>query len=52
MTKVVQAQINGILIRVPEGTTILEAAKQVQIKIPYSVNTRTCRPKLHAVFVL
>jgi NADH-quinone oxidoreductase subunit G len=34
MTKVVQAQINGILIRVPEGTTILEAAKQVQIKIP------------------
>jgi iron-only hydrogenase group A len=34
MTKVVQAQINGILIRVPEGTTILEAAKQVQINIP------------------
>ena len=34
MAKVVKAKINGILIRVPEGTTILEAAKNVQIKIP------------------
>ena len=34
MVKVVEAKINGILLRVPEGTTILEAAKQVQIKIP------------------
>ncbi|MCX7926702.1 MAG: NADH-dependent [FeFe] hydrogenase, group A6 [Candidatus Omnitrophica bacterium] len=34
MAKVIKAKINGILLRVPEGTTILEAAKQVQIKIP------------------
>ncbi len=34
MAKSVQAKINGILLRVPEGTTILEAAKQVQVKIP------------------
>ena len=34
MGKVVKAKINGILLRVPEGTTILEAAKNVQIKIP------------------
>ncbi|MFA6383827.1 MAG: NADH-dependent [FeFe] hydrogenase, group A6 [Candidatus Omnitrophota bacterium] len=34
MSKVVQAKINGILLRVAEGTTILEAAKSVQIKIP------------------
>lgn len=32
--KAVSAKINGILLTVPEGTTILEAAKQVQIKIP------------------
>jgi NADH-quinone oxidoreductase subunit G len=30
----VSAKINGILIHVPEGTTILEAARQVQINIP------------------
>ncbi len=34
MPKVVKAKINGILLRVEEGTTILEAAKRVQIKIP------------------
>ncbi len=34
MAKALEAKINGILLRVPEGTTILEAAKQVQIKIP------------------
>ncbi|MCK9603650.1 MAG: NADH-dependent [FeFe] hydrogenase, group A6 [Candidatus Omnitrophica bacterium] len=34
MAKIVQAKINGILVRVPSGTTILEAAKGVQIKIP------------------
>jgi iron-only hydrogenase group A len=34
MSKSVKAKINGILIRVPEGTTILEAARYVQIKIP------------------
>ena len=34
MPKAVEAKINGILLRVPEGTTILEAATQVQIKIP------------------
>jgi iron-only hydrogenase group A len=34
MSKVIQAKINGILLRVAEGTTILEAAKSVQIKIP------------------
>ncbi|MFA5362613.1 MAG: NADH-dependent [FeFe] hydrogenase, group A6 [Candidatus Omnitrophota bacterium] len=34
MAKVVQAKINNILIRVEEGTTILEAARRVQIKIP------------------
>jgi iron-only hydrogenase group A len=34
MPKVVQAKINGILIRVEEGTTILEAARRAQIKIP------------------
>lgn len=34
MAKVVSAKINGILLRVEEGTTILEAAKRVQIKIP------------------
>ena len=30
----IRAKINGILVTVPEGTTILEAAKKVQIKIP------------------
>ncbi len=30
----VQAQINGISVKVPEGTTILEAAQKVQVKIP------------------
>ena len=34
MSKVVKAKINGILLRVADGTTILEAAKSVQIKIP------------------
>ncbi len=34
MPKVVQAKINGILLRVEEGTTILEAARRAQIKIP------------------
>jgi iron-only hydrogenase group A len=34
MARVIKAKINGILIRVPEGTTILEAARNVQIKIP------------------
>lgn len=34
MPKVVKAKINGILLRVAEGTTILEAARSVQIKIP------------------
>jgi iron-only hydrogenase group A len=34
MPKTVEAKINGILLRVPEGTTILDAAHQVQIKIP------------------
>ncbi|MFH0771689.1 MAG: NADH-dependent [FeFe] hydrogenase, group A6 [Candidatus Omnitrophota bacterium] len=34
MAKVAQAKINGILLRVEAGTTILEAAKSVQIKIP------------------
>src|SRR5512147_2135482 len=34
MPKTVQAKINGILLRVPEGTTILDAARQAQIKIP------------------
>ena len=34
MLKIVKAKINGILLRVEEGTTILEAAKRVQIKIP------------------
>jgi len=34
MAKIIKAKINGILLRVEEGTTILEAAKRVQIKIP------------------
>jgi iron-only hydrogenase group A len=34
MVKSVSAKINGILLHVPEGTTILDAAHQVQIKIP------------------
>ncbi|MDD3087930.1 MAG: NADH-dependent [FeFe] hydrogenase, group A6 [Candidatus Omnitrophica bacterium] len=34
MIKSIQAKINGILLRVEEGTTILEAARRVQIKIP------------------
>ncbi len=34
MAKSIQAKINDIFIKVPEGTTILEAAKSVQIKIP------------------
>jgi iron-only hydrogenase group A len=33
-TTAVKAKINGIWLRVPYGTTILEAAKDVQIKIP------------------
>ena len=34
MPNTVEAKINGILLRVPEGTTILEASQQVQVKIP------------------
>jgi iron-only hydrogenase group A len=34
MAKAIKAKINGIMLRVPEGTTILEAARNVQIKIP------------------
>lgn len=34
MKKIVKAKINGILIRAEEGTTILDAAKKVQVKIP------------------
>ena len=34
MAKIIKAKINGILLRVEEGTTILEAARRVQIKIP------------------
>ncbi|MCK9594905.1 MAG: NADH-dependent [FeFe] hydrogenase, group A6 [Candidatus Omnitrophica bacterium] len=34
MAKAVKAKINGILLTVPVGTTILEAARDVQIKIP------------------
>ena len=34
VSKVVKAKINNILLRVPAGTTILDAAKNVQIKIP------------------
>lgn len=34
MAKVIKAKINGIMIRAQEGTTILEAARKVQIKIP------------------
>ncbi|MDD5072642.1 MAG: NADH-dependent [FeFe] hydrogenase, group A6 [Candidatus Omnitrophica bacterium] len=34
MAKSIQAKINDIFIKVPEGTTILEAARSVQIKIP------------------
>jgi len=34
MPNTVEAKINGILLRVPEGTTILEASRQVQVKIP------------------
>ena len=33
-TAAVSAKINGILVHVPAGTTILDAANQVQIKIP------------------
>ena len=34
MAGTVSVIINGILVKAPEGTTILEAAKKVQIKIP------------------
>ena len=34
MYKMIEAVINGIKVEVKEGTTILEAAKKVQIKIP------------------
>ncbi|MFH0917806.1 MAG: NADH-dependent [FeFe] hydrogenase, group A6 [Candidatus Omnitrophota bacterium] len=34
MARIIKAKINGILLRVEAGTTILEAAKRVQIKIP------------------
>ncbi len=30
----ISAKINGILLSIPEGTTILDAARQVQIRIP------------------
>ena len=32
--KTVKLTINGLPVEVPEGTTILNAAKQVQVKIP------------------
>jgi len=32
--RTIQATINGMPVRVPEGTSILEAARQVQVKIP------------------
>ena len=34
MYKMVEAKINGITVEVKEGTTVMEAAKKVQIKIP------------------
>jgi NADH-quinone oxidoreductase subunit G len=34
MTKKINAIINGLPVSVDEGTTILEAAKLVQVKIP------------------
>jgi len=34
MSKLVNVKINGILVQVPEGTTILEAAKKLNIVIP------------------
>ena len=34
MAEMVRAKIDGIDVEVPVGTTILEAAKKVQVKIP------------------
>lgn len=34
MAGTVEAKINGIILRVSEGTTILDAAQQVQVRIP------------------
>jgi NADH-quinone oxidoreductase subunit G len=34
MTKLVNCKINGIPVTVPEGTKIIDAAKQVQVKVP------------------
>ena len=34
MTKMIQLEINGIVVEVPAGTSILDAAKAVQVKIP------------------
>ena len=34
MYKMIEARINGIIVEVKEGTTIMEAAKKAQIKIP------------------
>lgn len=34
MYKMIEAKINGITVEVKEGTTVMEAAKKVQIKIP------------------
>ncbi|MDD5668801.1 MAG: NADH-dependent [FeFe] hydrogenase, group A6 [Candidatus Omnitrophica bacterium] len=43
MSTMIKATINGIIVRVEEGTTILEAARRVQIKIPTLCN----HPDLH-----
>ncbi len=40
----ITARINGITVKVPVGTTILEAAKRVQVKIP----TLCAHPDLHS----
>jgi NADH-quinone oxidoreductase subunit G len=34
MTKMIELEINGIVVEVPAGTSILDAAKAVQVKIP------------------
>jgi sulfur carrier protein ThiS len=41
--KTVKLKINGLPVEVPEGTNLLNAAKQVQVKIPACATTRTCR---------
>ena len=40
----VNAKINGIPVQVAEGTTILEAAKKVDIKIPTLCNSPDLPP--------